>query len=110
MRKLTLITIAVAFTLACVGLYYLILVSDFAWQVHRPGLPVPELTEFCYSYRVWVLAAPVPILGWSVIALRGTGPGGEHVAFFAAVASLLMVVLFFATAVALVLPWACYID
>jgi hypothetical protein len=111
MRKVTLITVAVALISGCFGLFLLLHLGLAALKNHYPkDYPVPEFTWFCLSHRAWLLAAPVPFVTWLALALRKGTPDSDCAGLFAAVAALYFVALGFMVAIALVLPWAAIID
>ena len=110
MRIATFIVTAVAFGVGCIFLYFFVLVGRGALIVHRPGIGLPELTEFCLAHRFWLLLMPLPFFSWVALSLRQGKPSADQVALFLSVVALLFIALLFFVVIAMLLPWALLVE
>ena len=97
--------VALTFTVGCLGLWAVLTAMHSVIRHTLTGLWLPGLTEFCFDSRTWLPFIPLPVIGYSLLRLRGSGPTLEHLAVFASVLALTFTTAFFTVAVAMLLPW-----
>jgi len=106
MQRATTILFTVAFTIASVGLWYLICIAESIYppEWSRPG-NLDQYSKFFHENKFLFLVVPIPFLLFSAFIAIRKRPTTEINLFYAAILAIIFSFLFFSVVLAVLFPW-----
>jgi hypothetical protein len=110
MRRASVLITMLALISVSLGAWLVILLGMFAYGIEHRGHGMLPYPSFLNSNRDFMLAFPLPFIGWGLWLLRHDGPTADQVILYIAVALLTFSIVLFAVLIGVLMPWATIVD